>query len=89
MLDADLVSVDEIFWADFLEDDGLIVVREKIEDRTPLQLNCSAKLCTISATCSFEFEDDLEKSIYSRASLITANITEYKPRVLKLFCWDI
>lgn len=79
----------EILWAEFATDVGLNEVRLKIEQRTPAQLNCSAKLCTIDSTCSFEFEEDFDKSIYSRSSLITANITEYKPRVLKLFCWDI
>lgn len=79
----------EILWADFVIDVGLDKVRQKIEDRTPAQLNCSAKLCAISAVCSFEFEDDFDKSIYSRESLISANLTEYRPRVLKLFCWDI
>ena len=79
---------EEILWADFAIDEGLNKVRLKIEQRTPAQLNCSAKLCTIDSTCSFEFEEDFEKSIYSRSSLISANITEYKPRVLKLFCWE-
>ena len=88
IINVDEFTPEEILWAEFSTDAGLLKVRQKIEKRTPTQLNCSAKSCSISATCSFEFEEDYEQSIYSRASIITANITRYEPRVLKLFCWE-
>lgn len=77
---------DQILWGDFDTND-LNEVKIKIEDRTPGQLNCSAKLCSLDSDCSFD--EDLEKSIYSRSALISANLTDYNPRKLKLFCWEI
>ena len=62
----------------------------KIEDtinlRKPDYLNCTERICLISDACDVENLPD--EDIYVASTVITASLTKYSPRELKLFCWE-
>jgi len=59
--------------------------RVMITEKTPSYLQCIGKICAINSDCRLE---DQEKTIYSQSVIISADLTAYNPRVLKLFCWE-
>lgn len=64
-------------------DDSL---KNHITSRVPLYLNCTGKICdfALDPVCNIE---SLEKNIYVRSVMITANLDTYEPKLLKIFCW--
>lgn len=63
-------------------------VKTKITEQTPNNLNCIAQICEINDPCIFEESDEgIGKDIYSQSAGIFANLDEYDPKQLKLFCW--
>ncbi len=70
-------SIDEGFPSD---------VEDRINLRIPNYLECIAKICEITSEC--DLDDSPEKSIYVQSVAITTTSGEYKPRQLKLFCWE-
>jgi len=69
-------------------------IQDKIERKTPLSLDCTAKICPPSDQCILSGSSAPEtENIYVEKIMITRNAdsdaTEYNPRVLKLFCWEI
>ncbi len=63
-------------------------VKSTITDNTPNYLDCTAKICEISDTCVIdELSSEVEKNIYVKSIAIFADLTNYNPRQLKLFCW--
>lgn len=64
---------------------GLKNVSETILNRIPSYLNCEAKLCEPDKICAFG--KNLEKNVYAKSIIISATLTQYNPRQLKLFCW--
>jgi hypothetical protein len=82
------VFIGKIGWDDF-ESNDLDLVKQKITDRTPAQLNCEAQLCELSDDCTFDGQEKVRRGIYSRSALISATIDKYDPRRLKLFCWEV
>ncbi len=68
-------------WTNFPED-----IRKKINEKKLDYLICEAKICVSGSECLEEFG---AKDIYVKSVIITANLTDYKPRQLKLFCWRI
>lgn len=62
-------------------------VKQKIQDEKPVWLeDCQAKICNPGETCNIN--EPQEDNVFSESVIISANLTEYNPRVLKLFCWD-
>jgi hypothetical protein len=70
-------------WENF-DDDGLPNVRVRIEELSPSEFYCTAKVCLINEICTLEEETDGE--IYVKSVVISANSIVYSPRELKLFC---
>ncbi len=60
-------------------------VNQKIQFNTPSYLICQARICLLTDSCPLNI--NLNKDIYARGTAITANLTSYSPRQLKLFCW--
>ncbi len=72
-------------WSDF-NSNGLESLRTYIKLKTPNYLNCSAKLCAIDQVC---VQDEIiPKEIFVEQVVISANLTTYSPRQLKMFCWE-
>lgn len=79
---------DEVEWADLPAG-----TKSKIEDETPVTLDCVAKICSPSDECilpdGIAPESTDEENIYVETVMITTNTETYKPRVVKLFCWEL
>lgn len=58
----------------------------EINQTTPSYLECQGQICSTSDSCLLKNPPD--KTVYSESVLITANLTEYNPKVLKIFCWQ-
>ena len=68
-----------IDWNDFPSQ-----TKNKIIDKTPKGLECVAKICPPGSACLLEEES--EKNIYAHSILIFSTLTNYNPRIVKLFC---
>jgi len=66
--------------------------KNKIQERTPANFDCVAKICSPSDTCILPDgvipESPSGENIYVEKVMITTNLITYNPRVLKLFCWE-
>jgi hypothetical protein len=84
----DIINVEPlpITWKNF-KSKGLKNVRDKIIEKTPNYLNCSAKLCEIEEECVTTILST--RNIYTNAIGIYAINSKYSPRKLKLYCWEI
>lgn len=82
-LRADMLSVTlPVEWDGFSS--NLPRVKDKISSMTPTNLECVAKLCELNDICT---SDELTQgSIYVKSLVISADLTNYSPRQLKLFC---
>ncbi len=60
-------------------------VNNIINLQRPSYLDCKAKICNLDDSCILN--DGLEQNVYARSVAITATLTNYNPRQLKLFCW--
>ncbi|MEX0921127.1 MAG: hypothetical protein WDZ62_02590 [Candidatus Pacearchaeota archaeon] len=60
-------------------------IKNKVIDATPISFECEGKICDPGEDCSIEEKDS---NIFSKSSIIFADIDNYNPRVLKLYCWD-
>lgn len=70
-----------------VEWDDLGNVKIKVEDKTPPHLDCVAKLCGISDVCVSNLPPSGE-DIFVQSVFISANLDNYSPRKLNLFCWS-
>jgi hypothetical protein len=69
-------------WSEF--DSNIPLVKEKIINNTPPNLECLVKLCTLDDLCtSNEFSDS---SVYVKSLVMSADLNTYSPRQVKLFC---
>jgi hypothetical protein len=71
-----------IEWDDF--GPGLQDVKDRILYLTPQNMNCEAKICLLNDICTFG--GTLDKDIYAESVVISADLSTYSPRQLKLFC---
>jgi len=62
-----------------------ISVKEKVYQRTPSSLNCTGKICNMTATCTLG--EVKETDIYSQSVTITSTLYNVTFRKLNLFCW--
>jgi len=60
-------------------------LKDRIDNRIPSYLICQAKICAIDDICALD--NYFQKDIYAQAVVIAANLSEYDPKQLKLFCW--
>jgi len=60
-------------------------VKNKIKNRIPDYLECTAKICEMDKICALD--EYVDKDVYVQSVAITANLETYNPRQLKLFCW--
>ena len=60
-------------------------VNNTIITRTPSYLECIANICNLQDICGME--KYVEKDVYAQAVVIAANLENYKPRQIKMFCW--
>lgn len=74
-----------VSWDDF-DSSGLPNVREKIEAGIPEYLQCEAKLCELDKICELD-DQIINENVYAQAVSIAANLTDYNPKQVKLFCW--
>lgn len=72
-----------INWEDFYLK-GVGEIRNKIEDKEPVYLDCKAKICKIEDDCSFNA--GIFKNVYASSIPLFADFEIYNPRQLKLFC---
>lgn len=61
-------------------------VLEKITKRTPVSLECRAKICETSSPCIAESLENA--NIYARSIMISADSENYDPKQLRIFCWE-
>lgn len=73
-------------WDDF-DLIGLGEIKDKIVSKTPDYLNCTAMVCEMTGDCILE--EGLGEEVYAQSITITANLTKYSPRQLKLFCREV
>lgn len=64
-------------------------VKGNISKRKPNFLDCEAKICEIGDDCLASGSVPSDKEIYVQSAMISANLSDYLPRKIKLFCWNI
>jgi hypothetical protein len=70
-------------WNNF-DDNGLQEIKTRITYLSPPNLECKAKICWMSDACIL---DELSgDNVYAESVIISANLSVYSPRQLKLFC---
>ncbi len=78
------VSSNETLRAEILENDKT-KIESFIENNLPVYLNSTIRICEISEVCGMPFY--VEKEVYADEILISANLTKFSPKKLKLFVW--
>ncbi|HUW44152.1 MAG TPA: hypothetical protein VMV95_04300 [Bacillota bacterium] len=58
--------------------------KNKILAKTPWGLECIAKICPLESTCLLD--EEFEKNVYVDSTFIFSTLTNYNPRIIKLFC---
>ena len=58
----------------------------KIQSKIPSYLDCEAKICDAQGACALSGTQS--KNIYAESVIITSTLNSFKPRMLKLFCWE-
>ena len=79
-----LATNGEVEWATFASQAPGTKIA--IENKIPRNLNCEAKICNPSGSCALPGTQ--EKNIYAESVMITSTLNSFKPRLLKLFCWE-
>ena len=60
----------------------------EIQSNTPNYLSCQAKICDVGGPCVFFGTSPAGESIYVDSVMISSTSNTFKPRMLKLFCWE-
>jgi hypothetical protein len=61
------------------------LINQTINLNIPAYLNCLSKICLIDDPCLYPIS--LNENIYSRSAIISADLTNYNPKQIKLFCF--
>lgn len=80
-----LATSGKVVWNNFSTDAPQ--TQTYINDQRPSTLDCAAQICDQGSSCLFTNGID-DKSVYAESVTITSTISEFNPRVLKLFCWE-
>lgn len=62
-----------------------IGVNELAEKNIPKDYNYTINICDIEKVCPLGFY--IDKEVYAKETIIAANVTEYNPILVKIFCW--
>ncbi|MBU0894934.1 MAG: hypothetical protein KKF48_03470 [Nanoarchaeota archaeon] len=63
-------------------------INNTIDQKIPSYLKCEARICsTIQEEC--QVESSPMRNLYVQSTIISANLTQYTPKQLKIFCWVI
>lgn len=62
------------------------ILNNTITLATPGGIECETQICEMNSTCNYW--KNSKTNIYAQETLISANLTNYNPRKLKLFCWE-
>lgn len=70
-------------------DVATLPVSWEITQEIPSHLDCLAKICGIADACALEeeLEEEITGNIYVQSVGIFADLRDYNPRQLKIFCW--
>ena len=71
---------------DILNNQSSADITNIIENTMPDYLLCEAKICNLDNECILD--KTVNKEIYAKSVLITADMVKYDPKELKLFCWE-
>jgi len=55
-----------------------------VNSSTPKGFESQIKICELNAICSL---DNYKKEVYSSESIISSSLTEYSPKIVKIFIW--
>jgi len=55
-----------------------------VKDRVPIAFNFTVRICQTNDVCGLQF---YEKEIYSSERIVSANLTAYEPKKVKIFMW--
>ena len=85
-----IIQMDDDLRIDVLNDEVSKKINDTIDETIPDYLECEAKICdlNIDSECNLNSEAIPEKEIYAKSVLITTTADEYKPKELKLWCWE-
>ncbi len=81
-----LATTGEVEWTSFSS--AAPGTKAKVEIKTPVSLDCSAKICNPSSSCSLNSTTMEEKNVYVESAMITSTLSNFNPRILKIFCWE-
>ncbi|MEK6823439.1 MAG: hypothetical protein AABY06_00230 [Nanoarchaeota archaeon] len=81
-----IIQLDDSLRQDVLNDYLSQEINNTINNTMPKDLECEAKICILNDECNLDALP--EKEIYAKSVLITATADEYKPKELKLWCWE-
>ena len=82
-----IIQMDDDLRIDVLNDEVSKKIDDTIDETIPDYLECEAKICDFpDEECNLETLP--EKEIYAKSVLITTKADEYKPKELKLWCWE-
>ena len=61
-------------------------VKANIEGKTPSYIECKAQICNPSDECLFTEPHDGD--VFAEPVIISSDMDTFKPRMLKIFCWE-
>ncbi len=61
--------------------------KEIVMQNYPSSMQCQGRICSTSDPCILGYQNTPSKTIYAQDVVITANLTLYNPRLMKIFCW--
>ena len=79
-----LVNQDEKLRTEILND-NTAGINDTIENLLPTAYNYSVRICPLTQVCNLDYFLDTE--IFVDQTVISANLTEYDPKLLKIFFW--
>ena len=79
-----LSTTGEVEWASFSS--VAPGTKAKVISKTPVSLECSAKICNPSSLCSLNSTLVKEENVYVESAMITSTLSNFNPRILKVFC---
>lgn len=84
-LRAEILSTSGVIeWNDFAS--SAPQTKGYIEEQRPNYLDCSAKICSPGDFCLLDNNE--EKNIYAESITISSTLSQFNPKVLKMFCWE-
>jgi hypothetical protein len=60
-------------------------IKNTVNQNTPAYLECVTQICLIDNECIYPIPS--QKDVYSRSTIISANLTIHNPKQIKLFCY--